>query len=393
MKILILFARRNAHLLDIAYQHAINKGHEVYALNTYNERNKNNSQIFLDPHPFIEIAQVLHVDAVVCFSTERTLERDALIKKELENKGITVIANPLELIKTLAYKEEAKKFFFQNEIPTSQGGVVKNKHELETLVDSLGFPVITKRSRFAGGKGNTLLNNYDDLCTFVNGRNDFGEKIVVEKFINGIELAMEIIGNNNHYICMPLIYKGVTSINGDHPTERLTYTPYDEENIQELIRNIALKIARKLKLCGCAELEVVWDSHLNAIYVLEMNPRINGSTLMGMAQTNISIPKTLIDMADNTWNNSLDVVTADRFSLLLDVIPGVSKRILNEVSALPTFFKFRYNKDGHSIKFVLSGNVNDVMADMEKVIMLKVSSKLKDTSDFQRLAKKIKKSE
>lgn len=109
---------------------------------------------------------------------------------------------------------------------------MKNKHELETLVDSLGFPVITKRSRFAGGKGNTLLNNYDDLCTFVNGRNDFGEKIVVEKFINGIELAMEIIGNNNHYICMPLIYQGVTSINGDHPTKRVTYAPYDEEKFK-----------------------------------------------------------------------------------------------------------------------------------------------------------------
>ncbi|PER97703.1 hypothetical protein CN488_31195, partial [Bacillus anthracis] len=88
--------------------------------------------------------------------------------------------------------------------------------------------------------------------------------------------------------------------------------------------------------------ELVWDPHLNSIYVLEMNPRINGSTLMGMAHTNISIPKTLIDMADNTWNNSLDVVTTDKFSLLLDLIPGLSKRIITEVSSLPTFFKFRY---------------------------------------------------
>lgn len=29
MEILILFARRNAYLLDIAYQHAINKGGSV----------------------------------------------------------------------------------------------------------------------------------------------------------------------------------------------------------------------------------------------------------------------------------------------------------------------------------------------------------------------------
>ncbi|WP_158236256.1 ATP-grasp domain-containing protein [Bacillus cereus] len=389
MKLLMLFSRKNTHLLDLAYQHAIKKGHEVYTVNTYKEKNpyegKSNSKIFSDPNLFIAIAQVLHVDAVVCFSTERTLERDALIKKELENKGITVIANPLEVIKTLAYKEEAKNFFFQNEIPTAQGSVVKNKHELEVLVKSLGFPVITKRSRFSGGKGNKILKDYDDLYAFVNGRNDFGEKIVVEKFVHGIELSMEIVGNNNSYIYMPLIYKGITSINDEHPTERVTYAPYDEGEIKEAIKNIAFKIAKGLNLCGCAELELVWDPHVNAMYVLEMNPRINGNTLMGMAHTNVSIPKVFIDMADNTWNNSLDFVSTDRFSISIDLKPGLSKSVINKVYSLPTFFKGRFNKEGQCIKFLLSGKTNDVMEDIEKIIALKVSSRLKNNSDFQDL--------
>jgi len=56
---------------------------------------------------------------------ERTLERDALIKKELVNKGITVIANPLELIQILSHKEQAKTFFLKNGIPTLQGRFFK----------------------------------------------------------------------------------------------------------------------------------------------------------------------------------------------------------------------------------------------------------------------------
>ncbi|MBW3496531.1 ATP-grasp domain-containing protein [Bacillus sp. FDAARGOS_1420] len=391
MKILILFARRNAYLLDITYQHALNKGHEVYVLNTYKEGSKNNSTIFSNPNPFIAIAQELHVDAVVCLSTERTLERDALIKKNLENKGITVIANPLELIKTLAYKEEAKKFFFQNEIPTSQGGVVKNKHELEELVNRLGFPLVTKKSRAAGGKGNRILQNYNDIKLFTSERNCFDEDIVVEKFINGIELSMEIVGENGKYIFMPLIYQGTTNINGEHPTKRWSYTPYNEEEIKKSMQIIALKIARKLNLCGSAELEVVWEPHSNLIYVLEVNPRLNGNTLLGMAHTNLCVPTLFIDMADNTWSANSESIVTDKRSIVLDLRPDLSKNIINKVNSLSTFFNFRRNKDGRCVNFILSGNTEDVILDMEIVKSLGVSSQLKDTIDFQNLLRIIQK--
>ncbi|WP_267866879.1 ATP-grasp domain-containing protein [Bacillus cereus] len=150
-------------------------------------------------------------------------------------------------MKTLAYKEEAKKFFFQNEIPTSQGEVVKNKHELEELVNRLGFPLVTKKSRAAGGKGNRILQNDNDIKSFTSERNCFDEDIVVEKFINGIELSMEIVGENGKYIFMPLIYQGITNINGEHPTKRWSCAPYNEEEIKKSMQIIALKIAHPHK--------------------------------------------------------------------------------------------------------------------------------------------------
>ncbi|QWI72985.1 ATP-grasp domain-containing protein (plasmid) [Bacillus mycoides] len=398
MRILMLIAKRNTkrgttkrstYLLhvDMAYQYAIDKGHEVFIVNAYKENEndpycgRNNSNIFSDPNPFIAIAQTLNVDAIVCLSTERTLERDALIKKELESKGITVITNPLEAIKTLSYKENAKRFFLKNGIPTPRGGVFKNRHELEGLVNPLGFPLIIKRSGFTGGRGNTILKNYADLNVFVNGQDCFGEDIVVEKLVSGIELSMEIVGNNGSYLCMPLIYKGITN---EHPINRLCYVPYAEEKIKEPINNIALKIAKELHLCGSAELEVVWDLHSNSVHVLEVNPRTSGTTLLGMAYTNISIPATLIDMADNTWNNSLDFVTTDKLSIELDLISNLSKSMIGEVYALPTFFECsRHNKDGQCVKFILSGNTSDVMVDIDTVKSLGVSSRLKDSSLLQ----------
>ncbi|PEZ30939.1 hypothetical protein CN345_17605 [Bacillus thuringiensis] len=404
MRLLMLIAKRNTkrgttkrstYILhaDLAYQHALDKGHEVFLVNAYNENEnesycgRNNSKIFSDPNPFIAVSQALNVDAVVCFSTERTLERDAFIKKELEDKGIPVIANPLEAIQTLSYKEKAKKLFLKNSIPTLQGEGFQDKHELQTLVNRLGFPLIIKRSGFTGGNGNTILKDYNDLNIFINGRECFGEEILIEKFVSGIELAMEIVGNNGHYMCMPLIYKGLTT---ERPINRLCYAPYGGEIMQETIKQIALKIAKELNLCGCAELKVVYEPHSNAIYVLDVSPRTSGTTLLTMAYTNISIPKVLIDIADNTWNNSLPVTTG-KISIEIDLISGIPQSVFGEIYALPTFFECsRHNKDGQCVKFILNGNTSSVIADMEKVKSLKVSTRLKDSSDFHFLLQSFK---
>ncbi|MGG0257259.1 ATP-grasp domain-containing protein [Bacillus toyonensis] len=393
MKLLILIAtKRNKQLFDMAYQYALGKGYEVFAVNTYKENkddlsgDRSNPEIFSDPRPFIAIAQILNVDAVVCLSSEKTLERDALIKKELENTGVIVIAQSLETIETLLYKEQAKRYFQNNKIPTSPGGIVKAQHELKELVDLLGFPLVTKRSRGAGGMGNNILENYDDLNIFINGRKYFGEEILVEKFINGIELAIEIVGHNGHYICTPLIYQGKTKITGGHPIKNLSYVPYGEAGVRESVENIALKIANELNLCGCAELEIIWEPYSNSIHVLEVNLRTGGNTLLGMAYTNINIPAMLIDMADNTWNNNLDVVTTDKLSVQLDLIPGLSKSVIDKVFSLPTFFKCsKQNKNGQCVKFILSGKKSDIMADIDKIKLLEVSLRLKNSSDLYRL--------
>ncbi|MDZ3952326.1 ATP-grasp domain-containing protein [Bacillus thuringiensis] len=406
MRILILVAKRNTkrgtkvrstYLLhvDMANQYAIDKGHEVFTVNAYKENEndpycgRDNSKIFSNPTPFIAIAQTLHVDAMICLSTERTLERDAMIKKELESKGITVITNPLEVIQTLSYKENAKKFFFKNGIPTPSGGVFKNRTELEALVKQLGFPLITKRNGFTGGRGNKILKNYDDVNTFINGKHCFGEDIVVEKFVRGMELSMEIVGYNGNYLCMPLIYRGFTD---DHPINRWCYIPYNDEKIKKTIDYLALKTAKKLNLCGSAEFDVVWDSNSNSIYVLAVNPRIGGNTLLGGAYTNINISKILIDMADNTWNNNVDFIAADKLSVELDVISNLPKSILGEVYALPTFFECsRHNQNGQCVKVILSGSTDDIMVDINKIKSLGVNSILNDGMEFQNLFPGLKK--
>src|SRR5699024_6320121 len=109
-----------------------------------------------------------------------------------------------------------------------------------------------------------------------------------------------------------------------------------------------------------------------------------------MAYTNISIPKVLIDIADNTWNNSLPVTTG-KISIEIDLISGIPQSVLDEIYALPTFFECsRHTKDGQCVKAILNGNTSSVIADIEKVKSLKVSTRLKDSSDVHFLLQSFK---
>ncbi|MCC2252147.1 ATP-grasp domain-containing protein [Virgibacillus sp. AGTR] len=244
MKILILIATRNTHLLDIAYQHAINKGHEVYTLNTYkdnkNDRYKGVSQFdsFTDPDPFVKVAETLQVDKVVCISAERTLERDALIKQKLETKSIPVVANPLEVIKNLSYKDNSKNYFQRKGVPTASGKVVTSLPDVESHVNQHGYPFIMKKSRFSGGMGNQIIKNNSELNQFLGDNPALDEGMVIEKYVSGVELSMEIVGEPGCYTFMPMVYKGATSVEGIHPLKRLRYTPFENQNVVKRVEEI-----------------------------------------------------------------------------------------------------------------------------------------------------------
>ena len=107
-------------------------------------------------------------------------------------------------------KEFAKKFMAKYQIPTAAYGTftLETYKEACLFLDSLKAPYVLKADGLAAGKGVLILNKLDEaksaLKTMLEGQ--FGqasEKVVIEEFLDGIEVSYFVITDGNHYVLLP----------------------------------------------------------------------------------------------------------------------------------------------------------------------------------------------
>ena len=80
---------------------------------------------------------------------------------------------------------------------------------------------------------------------------------MIEKFIEGSEVSIEVIGWNGEYLPLVPVYKGETNLEGIHPIKRLRYGPCDFEDMDnEEFRKIAKHIATNLKSEGTIDMDL-----------------------------------------------------------------------------------------------------------------------------------------
>ena len=103
--------------------------------------------------------------------------------------------------------------------------------------------------------------------------NDF-EQALVEKFIEGSEVSIEVIGWNGEYLPLVPVYKGETNLEGIHPIKRLRYGPCNFETIEnEEFRKIAKHIATNIKSEGTIDMDLIYSKEENKVYAIEINTR------------------------------------------------------------------------------------------------------------------------
>jgi phosphoribosylamine---glycine ligase len=107
-------------------------------------------------------------------------------------------------------KEVAKKFMIRHNIPTAGYLTVTpdNLGEGFIFLESLKPPYVLKADGLAAGKGVLILNNIaeakKELAEMLQGK--FGkasEKVVIEEFLEGIEMSAFVITDGNSYIKLP----------------------------------------------------------------------------------------------------------------------------------------------------------------------------------------------
>lgn len=253
-----------------------------------------------------EIAIKEDVDGVVpLIGIDKPLKDVALLKDELEtNYGLPVVASPLNATTISGDKIKTKEFFTKNNINTPEHTLINSGEKL----DVKGFPLVLKQAQGQGGKDIKIALSKEDLQSYLEQYNS----ALVERFLDGIEISVEILRWKNQSVPLVPVYKGKTTLDCIHPLEKMKKAPLnvddteigtDAHNYNKSIRKIALNIADLLGIEGTADLDLIFDKINKKTYVLEINTRPSGTRYLTAASSNINPLHELVDMATGSWNS------------------------------------------------------------------------------------------
>ena len=171
-----------------------------------------------------------------------------------ELSGITVIGPSKEGAQLEGSKEYAKEFLFRHQIPTAayKSFDVNSIEEGKQFLETLNAPYVLKADGLAAGKGVLILEDIDTAKSELENmlaNKKFGaasEKVVIEEFLDGIELSVFVLTDGKNYVTLPTakdykrIGEGDTGLNTGG-MGAISPVPFADEGFMSKIENQIIK--------------------------------------------------------------------------------------------------------------------------------------------------------
>ena len=132
-------------------------------------------------------------------------------KKEQSLKDILIVAPGKRAAKLEGSKDFAKVFMKKNNIPTAKYSTFSKEtiQQAYSFLDQMKPPYVLKADGLAAGKGVLILNNLNEAKKELDNmllKNKFGKastRVVIEEFLDGIELSCFVLTNGKDYKVLP----------------------------------------------------------------------------------------------------------------------------------------------------------------------------------------------
>ncbi len=294
MKILFIGSRL---FDDIAY-YLKEKG--IYSLITESNENANNLDLADEVHIVprgiegpTEIAIKEEVDAIVpLIGIDPPLIDVAIMKEKLEGEyGIPVIASDVNAVNLTSNKINTKQFYADIGVNTPEYKII-NKDSYKN--ESLNFPCVLKQGEGQGGKDIAVAKSIEDVEEYLKNF----DITLCEKFVEGSEISIEVIGFRGDCVALTPVYKGETTLEGTHPLAKTKTGPCQIEGLENSeIKETALKVAKNLNSDGIFEMDFMFSKEDQQLYAIEVNTRPNGTRYLTTATCDIVTMIELVNMA------------------------------------------------------------------------------------------------
>ncbi len=230
-------------------------------------------------------------------------------KSDNSLKDIKIIA-PSKLAGQLeGSKEFAKKFMQRYNIPTAKYGTFtkENIDQSDAFLENMTPPYVLKADGLAAGKGVLIINNLqnakDELRSMILDKKfgDSSSKVVIEEFLDGIELSCFVLSDGKNYKTLPFakdykkIGEGDTGLNTGG-MGAISPVPFLDNNFLEKIEERIIKpTIHGIKKENMEYMGVVFIGLIKVgedPYVIEYNVR------MGDPETEVVFPRIKNDLLD-----------------------------------------------------------------------------------------------
>ena len=236
--------------------------------------------------------EIIGTAYVGCKTLSSAICMDKVITKKLLEKANISVA------KYMFIKKINDNFYW---VQDNYDYVLLDKEILDLSVSTiLNYPVVVKPSRSGSSVGVSVANDYLELENAINEASIYDEKILIEEFIDGKELEVAVLGNNDltvsnigHIIPDEIVYSYNSKYKGNSKTVVLNTI---EENLESKIKNTVLTTYKVLDCSGLARVDLFLIG--NEILVNEVN------TMPGF--TSISMYPKLMESINISYTDLID---------------------------------------------------------------------------------------
>lgn len=257
---------------------------------------------YLDIEEIIRVAKENQVDAI--HPGYGFLSENVQFVRRCNEEGIIFVGPKAEVMDQLGDKIAAKKIAKSIQVPVIEDAILtpEDYDQVDQIAATIGFPIILKAAAGGGGRGMRVVRSKEEVkSAFQEASNEalkaFGDgTIFIEKFIDQpkhieVQLLADNAGNIVH-----LHERDCSVQRRFQKVVEIAPAPNLPQQTKDEVHQYALQIAKAVNYNNAGTVEFLVDQN-NAVYFIEVNPRIQVEHTVTEEVTGIDIVRSQILIA------------------------------------------------------------------------------------------------
>ena len=212
---------------------------------------------------------------------------DGTVQGMLELLGIPYTCSGVQASATAMDKAKSKVFYELDGIPTPKSCTLKRDtpYKAEDVEAVVGIPCVVKPATEGSALGVEIVENSADLSAAIDRAFEIDDLVLVERFVEGVEVTVAVIGNDNP-VSLPIIkivprgeFYDFDSKYAPGGSQHICPAPLSSE-LTAIIQNYASRAHNALGCSGVSRSDFIIDADEKP-WILETN------TIPGMTATSL----------------------------------------------------------------------------------------------------------